>query len=37
MEMKGIAMMHIVSHVEADIDKSFNAFDVLRSAFPAEQ
>ena len=28
-------VMHIVSHVEADIDKSFNAFDVLRSAFPA--
>ena len=28
-------VMHIVSHVEADIDKCFNAFDVLRSAFPA--
>ena len=28
-------VMHIVSHVEADINPEFNAFDVLRSAFPA--
>tara|TARA_B100000902_G_scaffold108504_1_gene110236 strand:- start:113 stop:1570 length:1458 start_codon:yes stop_codon:yes gene_type:complete len=28
-------VMHIVSHVEADINPKFNAFDVLRSAFPA--
>ena len=28
-------VMHIVSHVEADINPNFNAFDVLRSAFPA--
>ena len=28
-------VMHIVSHVEADINPDFNAFDVLRSAFPA--
>ena len=30
-------VMHIVSHVEADINPDFNAFDVLRSAFPQEQ
>ena len=28
-------VMHIVSHVEALLDKQFSAFDVLRSAFPA--
>tara|TARA_B100001029_G_C15063773_1_gene461296 strand:- start:8347 stop:9816 length:1470 start_codon:yes stop_codon:yes gene_type:complete len=28
-------VMHIVSHVEAELSDNFNAFDVLRSAFPA--
>ena len=28
-------VMHIVSHVEATISEKFNAFDLLKSAFPA--
>ena len=28
-------VMHIVSHVEAEISDKYNAYDVLRSAFPA--
>ncbi|MBH60475.1 MAG: anthranilate synthase component I [Dehalococcoidia bacterium] len=28
-------VMHIVSHVEAELSDNYNAFDVLRSAFPA--